>query len=117
MAAAIDASCVKKSTPHFATVELSGRFTRGQMVVDYPRLLRRSPNVFIIDDIDVNLFKTMMRWSVNDRSVNYSPPSWLRLRARKCSKLQKSTKYSKNIPWEFLFQISYRYDNLRFIFN
>jgi len=75
MAAAIDASCVKKSTPHFATVELSGRFTRGQMVVDYPRLLRRSPNVFIIDDIDVNLFKTMMRWSVNDRSVNYSPPS------------------------------------------
>jgi len=75
MAAAIDGRCLKKSSHRFATVELSGRFTRGQMVVDYSNQLSRSPNVFLIDDIDIDLFKTMMLWSVNHPSVNYNPPS------------------------------------------
>jgi len=77
MGAAIDARCVTKSSHQFATVELTGRFTRGQMVVDYSGQLRRAPNVFLIDDIDMNLFKTMMLWSVGHPSVDYSPPSWL----------------------------------------
>jgi len=75
MAAAIDSSCVTKMSQHFASVELSGRFTRGQMIVDYSSVLCRSPNVFLIDRIDMNLFKTMLLWSVNDPSVDYCPPS------------------------------------------
>ena len=75
MAAAIDSNCCAQISAHYATVELSGRFTRGQMIVDYARALKRPPNVFLIDRINMDLFKTMMLWSVNHESVSYSPPT------------------------------------------
>ena len=40
VAAAIDPRYVVQKSLHFATVELSGRFTRGQMVVDYGKNCR-----------------------------------------------------------------------------
>lgn len=44
----------------FVTVELAGNHTRGQMVVDHRN--KDSPNAFIIEKIDVELFKKFMLW-------------------------------------------------------
>lgn len=74
VAAAIDFRSVAEHSPHYATVELSGNYTRGQMVVDYYGRLKRTPNVFLIDCMDVNLFKKMMLWSVDHPTVDYVPP-------------------------------------------
>ena len=74
MAAAIDPSCVLLQSPFYVTVELSGKNTRGQMIVDRSGHLMRPPNVFLIQGIDVDLLKTMMVWSLGDEYVSYNPP-------------------------------------------
>jgi inosine-uridine nucleoside N-ribohydrolase len=58
----------------YVTVELSGKNTRGQMIVDRRGHLMRPPNVFLIEGINVALLKTMMVWSLGDESVLYNPP-------------------------------------------
>lgn len=40
------------------TVELTGTLTRGQMVVDHKKL--KTPNAFVIKEIDAELFKTFL---------------------------------------------------------
>lgn len=76
VAAALDPRVVLQQSLHFATVELSGRFTRGQMVVDYgKKIAGKSPNVFLIDRIDVDHFKKMMLWSLEDPHTDYTLPS------------------------------------------
>jgi inosine-uridine nucleoside N-ribohydrolase len=74
MAAAIDPSCILLQSPFYVTVELSGKNTRGQMIVDRRGHLMRPPNVFLIEGINVALLKTMMVWSLGDESVLYNPP-------------------------------------------
>lgn len=75
VAAVIDPRYVTQKSLHFATVELSGRFTRGQMVVDYgKKIAGKKPNVFLIDRVDIELFKKMMLWSLDHPSVDYTPP-------------------------------------------
>lgn len=69
VAAAIDSRSVAQKSLHYATVELSGRFTRGQMVVDYNGRLQKQPNVYLIDRMDVDVLKKMMLWSVDHPNV------------------------------------------------
>jgi purine nucleosidase len=74
MAAAIDPKCVAQQSSHYVTVELSGRNTRGQMVVDRSGHLGEQPNVFLIDSVDMDLFRSMMLWSLGDETNQYKPP-------------------------------------------
>ena len=74
VAAAIDPRCVSQQSAHYASVELSGRFTRGQMVVDYSKRIGKSANVVLIDQMNMELFKKMMLWSVDHpTATDYSP--------------------------------------------
>lgn len=76
MAAAIDPRYVTQKSLHYATVELSGNFTRGQMVVDYgKKIVGKTPNVYLIDRVDIELFKKMMLWSLDAPSIDYTPPT------------------------------------------
>ena len=84
VAAAIDPRYVVQKSLHFATVELSGRFTRGQMVVDYgKKIVGKTPNVYLIDRVDIELFKKIMLWSLDDPTVDYAPPTEWRLSSKK----------------------------------
>lgn len=51
---------IKKIKERHVTVELSGIHTRGQMIIDH--LNKQKPNAFIIEEIDVELFKKFMLW-------------------------------------------------------
>ena len=75
VAAAIDPRSVASQSQHYASVELTGHYTRGQMVVDYHGYLKKSPNVYLIDAMNVEVFKKMMLWSVDHPTVDYCPPS------------------------------------------
>ena len=49
---------IKKQTKYHATVELGGKYTRGQMVLDHLGI--ENPNVEIIEEIDVEKYKNFM---------------------------------------------------------
>jgi inosine-uridine nucleoside N-ribohydrolase len=51
---------IAKKTHCHVTVELSGNHTRGQMIIDHQ--LKESPNCFVIEKIDAELFKRFMLW-------------------------------------------------------
>lgn len=65
MALVIDRSVVKSAEPVYATVELSGQLTRGQMVVDWDGLLQQSCNALVVKELDIDkiqlLFMLMVR--------------------------------------------------------
>lgn len=56
----INSKMIQKMEKRHVTVELSGVHTRGQMVIDH--LKQNQPNAFIIEQIDVELFKSFMLW-------------------------------------------------------
>lgn len=64
MAVAIEPGLITKQVRHFVTVELQGRYTRGQTVVDYMGLLQSAPNVTIVTDVDldgvIKLYRRML---------------------------------------------------------
>ena len=64
MAVAVKPELVTKETSVYATVEVHGKFTRGQMVVDWRGVLRKEPNVKIVEEVNVEEFKAMMLASV-----------------------------------------------------
>lgn len=51
---------ILKMKHHSATVELSGEYARGLMVLDHKLLTK--PNVFVIEEIDVEMFKKVLLW-------------------------------------------------------
>lgn len=51
---------IEKMTKHHVTIELAGNHTRGQMIIDH--LKRGEPNAFVIEKIDVEMFKRFMLW-------------------------------------------------------
>ena len=53
MVVALDPTAVVKSETHYCSVELQGNYTRGQMVVDWRGISKRTPNVQIITDVDI----------------------------------------------------------------
>lgn len=50
----------KKVEKRHVTVELTGNHTRGQMVNDH--VGKETPNAYIIEQIDVEMFKQFMMW-------------------------------------------------------
>ncbi|MGQ9849216.1 MAG: nucleoside hydrolase [Aggregatilineaceae bacterium] len=53
MAVALDPTLIQSSERHYVTVEVQGRHTRGQTVVDYFALLEHEPNVDVVTGVDV----------------------------------------------------------------
>ncbi|CAG0878480.1 unnamed protein product, partial [Darwinula stevensoni] len=60
VAVAIYRNLIIASSDHYASVELHGMFTRGQMVVDYISAMNRKPNVTMVEKIDVEAFKKIL---------------------------------------------------------
>lgn len=58
-AVAICPESVEKEILVHATVELSGRHTRGQMVVDWVGCLKKKPNIKLIQDFNIEMYKTL----------------------------------------------------------
>lgn len=53
MAITLRPDLIRESATHYVRVELQGRATRGQTVIDYMGLLGRDPNVTIVTGLDV----------------------------------------------------------------
>ncbi|XP_060069868.1 nucleoside hydrolase-like [Ylistrum balloti] len=64
----VDPSHVVMETKRvYATVELGGKFTYGQMVVDWNKVLKRDPNLTIVTKIDKNeFFNILLNSAKND---------------------------------------------------
>ncbi len=45
----------------FASVEVQGQYTRGQMVIDWLNHLKKRKNVFIVTEIDVEKVKSIYK--------------------------------------------------------
>lgn len=54
-------TCIKRTRTFHATVELTGNFTRGQMILDHLR--ENDDNVVIIDLLNENGCKKVFRWA------------------------------------------------------
>ncbi|BFZ04355.1 hypothetical protein BsWGS_07394 [Bradybaena similaris] len=59
MALVIDRSVVLSAEPVYCTVELSGQFTRGQMVVDWDGLLQQPCNTLVVKELDIEKIKLL----------------------------------------------------------
>ncbi|XP_067662691.1 nucleoside hydrolase-like isoform X3 [Haliotis asinina] len=64
-ACAIDDQVIAKSDHVFASVELHGDLTRGQMVVDWGNRLLKSPNVRIVKELDVERYMKLLQRAVD----------------------------------------------------
>lgn len=51
---------ITKIRKHAVSVELSGNFTRGQMILDHRR--EEEENAFIIEEMDARFFKKLLCW-------------------------------------------------------
>ena len=60
-AVALDASVVKDSSTVHASIELSGAYTRGQMVVDWADLQGKRKNVIVVLDIHKDPYMNLLR--------------------------------------------------------
>ena len=60
MATVLDESVVTKSKSGYCTVELAGKFTRGQLIVDTNRLLDKEDNVTISLELDKSKIEQML---------------------------------------------------------
>lgn len=56
----IDPRMIEKMEKWHVTVELAGNHTRGQMILDHRK--ENEPNAFVIDKINIELFKKFMLW-------------------------------------------------------
>ncbi|XP_046376263.2 probable uridine nucleosidase 2 [Haliotis rufescens] len=66
MACALDNDVITKSHDVYATVELHGHMTRGQMVVDWRKVLARKPNVRLVVEMDKAMLKKMLLKAFED---------------------------------------------------
>ena len=64
MATVIDPSIVTEEEKSYATVELSGQLTRGQMVVDWSGVLKRDKNVSLLMGLDMVKMQQLLRSTV-----------------------------------------------------
>jgi inosine-uridine nucleoside N-ribohydrolase len=59
MAIVVDPAIVVEAKEQYATVELHGHVTRGQMVVDWNHKLKKTPNVRILTRIDQKRYENV----------------------------------------------------------
>ncbi|KAF7665724.1 hypothetical protein LDENG_00134760 [Lucifuga dentata] len=64
MAAAIDDSFITESDHYPVSVELTGTYTRGMMIVDTQDLLKKTHKAFIMKAVDMEKFKQMLMASL-----------------------------------------------------
>ncbi|XP_064650180.1 nucleoside hydrolase-like isoform X1 [Lineus longissimus] len=64
MATALDNSVAMETLNCFATVELHGEFSRGQLVLDHSGMLGHKPNVDIVISINMEKFKSVLEKSI-----------------------------------------------------
>ncbi|KAL3870548.1 hypothetical protein ACJMK2_038601 [Sinanodonta woodiana] len=67
MAAALNPDIIIQSVNVYATVEVNGHFTRGQMVIDWRDFLNKKPNVALVMDIDDKKYVEMLFKAVDDK--------------------------------------------------
>lgn len=60
---------ITKVKERHITIELAGVHTRGQMIIDHTN--KQLPNAFIIEQIDVELFKKFMMWVCQHKTSNF----------------------------------------------
>lgn len=60
MAAAIDDTFIIKYDHKAVTVELTGKHTRGMMVVDHLEMLKTTHKAYILKKVDLEKFKALM---------------------------------------------------------
>ena len=65
MAVAVHPDIVTKETSVYATLELHGHLTRGQMVVDWRGHLGKEPNVKIVQEVNMEAHKALMMKSLH----------------------------------------------------
>ncbi|XP_035698162.1 uncharacterized protein C1683.06c-like [Branchiostoma floridae] len=63
-AVAMDNAVAQTISNVYATVETKGEFTRAQMVVDWARLSHKSPNIDVIESLDMTRFKQLLTEAV-----------------------------------------------------
>jgi inosine-uridine nucleoside N-ribohydrolase len=63
-AALIEPEFMAETGDYHVTVELSGKHTRGLMVVDYPNLIGQPNNVRLVKRINQDLFEKLLIWGV-----------------------------------------------------
>ena len=64
MALALNKNVLKEKRTDYATLELIGTYTRGQMVVDFRNIWANEANVDIVTDINMELFIQLLKESV-----------------------------------------------------
>ncbi len=60
LAVAVEPSCVQRAESHYLAVELNGRHSRGQTIVDWHDRMGKPANAKIILDVDQDRFNQMM---------------------------------------------------------
>lgn len=60
---------ITKMEDFHVTVELQGKHTRGQMVIDRKKL--EKPNAFLIEEIDAEMFKNFLMWLCGHENSNF----------------------------------------------
>ena len=65
VAAFVKPAIVQEEKFVYATVELKGDYTRGQMVIDWAGRLKRSPNVTIVTKLDSKILYDMIRFAMH----------------------------------------------------
>lgn len=61
VAAYLDEGCVTEAPLVYATVELSGTCTRGQMVVDWKGMWKKPPNVRLVKTVDMGRLTALLK--------------------------------------------------------
>lgn len=59
---------IKKMVNCHVTVELAGKHTRGQMIIDHKQI--EKPNAFVIQEIDTEMFKSFLMWLCGHEDAN-----------------------------------------------
>lgn len=60
---------IKDMKHHNVTVELNGKETRGQMLIDHKRT--ETPNVFVIEEVDAEFFKKILCYVCGHKSDEF----------------------------------------------
>lgn len=61
LAVALEPDIVRRSEKHFIEIELAGKLTRGQTVVDWDNLTGQEPNVNVVMEIEPERFFTLLK--------------------------------------------------------